>query len=832
MLLEAIFADIEANEQIYVWCKEPFDRRLFNTPAEVYAYAAERPSSDLYFGVAPRVRGSYDEVSRLTAIWADLDYSDYDNNPKRAAQALNLIPYRPSFVVCSGHGFHAYWLLGVEGHAEESQDVMRKICTLIGSDHTHDPTRILRIPGTYNCKDPTKPVPVEVLASHPERKYELEDIRRVLAIPVKTLQQISTGELKGLRSRSERDWHVLKELLRARISDEQILEIFKTHPIGDRLNEKGVPFFQQELKRAKEGMLDGDGPIQEAGDVWVFNSAKGTFQISTFVFDPIKILRDITGEEDAMLGSIKAHGEVWKDIVIPKSAFLTTAALERYLPNINWQWLGTQSHLPMVLLYLTGKLRERGMPEALGTSTIGRHDEYWVTKDATLSATKSYAPSVAPIVYKGRLVTRRGNIDTTPQIELPSVSDEEYTDFIRRMSAALPKVNLLCNTVPLIGWFMATPLKPLLEEAGYRFPLLNIYGTRGSGKTTMLSRVMHPLLGNIAPQIWTPNTTSFVLRALFAGTNAVPISFGEYRAATVNDNRNDILRTLLMSYDAGMDARGRPDLNTEVFLLSAPVTIDGEDTISDAAFRERAIILNFNPETIRVGGPHYLAMQELLRLRLSTFALRYMQRCLLETTRSVRTRMEKLTKEVMLALKTPVPDRVRRNLTVVSMGIDLYNEHVSAYGGETISWDAALFNFMLAENLMLMQNGVSRIAVDDFIEDIVMAVARPDTYRTPIMAGYDEKTNTLWFHLPTALHWWHRELRARGKTALELPALRAQLKERRDYVVGERSIKMASGTFPCYGILLEPARSAGLSVPSPLTITDVMFMKEEDKRGE
>ena len=40
--------------------------------------------------------------------------------------------------------------------------------------------------------------------------------------------------------------------------------------------------------------------------------------------------------------------------------------------------------------------------------------------------------------------------------------------------------------LPIIGWYFAAPLKPRIVRRIGRFPILFVWGTQGSGKSTLI----------------------------------------------------------------------------------------------------------------------------------------------------------------------------------------------------------------------------------------------------------------------------------------------------------------------------------------------------------
>jgi hypothetical protein len=112
---------------------------------------------EYYFGLHPRDRrkGNKDSISLVTCLHADLDFKDFPGGQEEIRGKLKALPQRPTVVVHSGNGLHAYWFLK---EPEEIKDkdkferIQRGLQEYLGADKTHDIARVLRIPGTFNYK--------------------------------------------------------------------------------------------------------------------------------------------------------------------------------------------------------------------------------------------------------------------------------------------------------------------------------------------------------------------------------------------------------------------------------------------------------------------------------------------------------------------------------------------------------------------------------------------------------------------------------------------------------------------------------------------------------
>ena len=142
------------------------------------------PLSDthcIWYGVATRPtrlaegRGGADDCALIPAMWADLDVTGPGHHstnlpPTQEAAAELLLAWLPtSMIVQSGGGLQPYWLLDDPVPVEMALPLLDRWYYTWQQgmvehgwhlDNVFDPARILRLPGTFNMKDPTNPRPV------------------------------------------------------------------------------------------------------------------------------------------------------------------------------------------------------------------------------------------------------------------------------------------------------------------------------------------------------------------------------------------------------------------------------------------------------------------------------------------------------------------------------------------------------------------------------------------------------------------------------------------------------------------------------------------------
>ena len=226
---------------------------------------------DVYYGVLLRnsMKGTAAACPDWTSIlWADIDGKNFANKGAALA-ALNLYPIRPSIVVDSGNGFHAYWLLDNPLPKGEAQLAMKEIARICGGDAVSDFPRILRLPDTRNYKKPPYP-PVRLLRLDraqlyrptdfvvPEkkttRKREILNDGDLTKIPVWLSELIKDGAPRG--QRSETSFKVCLWLLRYGINEGQIRDLFADHSsgIGEKYSESGDRWLTRTIGAAREAL--------------------------------------------------------------------------------------------------------------------------------------------------------------------------------------------------------------------------------------------------------------------------------------------------------------------------------------------------------------------------------------------------------------------------------------------------------------------------------------------------------------------------------------------------------------------------------------------------
>lgn len=144
-------------------------------PVKICAFCDQKdvPGLGVYFGVCTRkdgaASGSLANIAECPALWVDIDCAKQDIKGATAIEALEFLPFPPSYIINSGGGLHAYWQLeepidvsdaslAINGNAaREAVTAALKalVRILAGDSQCAELVRIMRLPGTHNSKDAT-----------------------------------------------------------------------------------------------------------------------------------------------------------------------------------------------------------------------------------------------------------------------------------------------------------------------------------------------------------------------------------------------------------------------------------------------------------------------------------------------------------------------------------------------------------------------------------------------------------------------------------------------------------------------------------------------------
>lgn len=160
-------------------------KQHFIKPNEINKYDPPK-NKDIYFGVFSRnkKRGQGRDCSTTRALWVDYDegmegLTVYERVKKVQSNIKAAGLPKPSVLVSSGNGIHAYWIL--KERQQEVQEILKAMALATNGDmRATDKARIMRLPNTLNVKDINSPLKCEIVQADYSLIYDLEDIKAAL----------------------------------------------------------------------------------------------------------------------------------------------------------------------------------------------------------------------------------------------------------------------------------------------------------------------------------------------------------------------------------------------------------------------------------------------------------------------------------------------------------------------------------------------------------------------------------------------------------------------------------------------------------------------------
>jgi len=755
----------------------------------------------VYFGINPRVLSTQDTVDVMRWFWVDLDVKKLKSK-KSALKMVESLALPPTLVVDSGYGIHAYWKLRNQVAAsEEIQSMLQAFEAALLSDPVHNPTRIMRVPFTNNVKR-SPPTPCTILSHNVSLSWSVEALVGALHLRPQISQAIVHGNLQpwgGDRSRA--DYAVTLNMLQHAIPEQDIVTVFEQVFLASKYHDPhvgGEKYLASTLTAAMAELAGGAtdsskelGLYEENKRVYAL-AGKEVKQLTTFTYTPQHIFQiaDTTGTGRLYWsGTLSTPEKEYPDVILRVDAFNSRSTLNEELSrNASWSFFGSDTE--SVKLKEFFRLKHPEMKLRVATRAIGRNGSRWFWGSRTY-----IPPEHDDVAYFP---------DETSLNAFPvDYSQEVHSNDIIVTLRLLTMLNRPGVIVPMLGWFAATPYKPLLQDRG--FPMLDVYGTMGSGKSTLVSELLH-LFGYTDPRLWSAiRQTPFALMKLASHTASIPLALDEYRLSEMDAMKRAQLQDFLIeSYIPTMAGRGNANQTLTLYRATAPLVILGEERIeSPEALVERIVQVSLRREDVARDSRYSRAFAELLEVETrGSFANAYINWTLAHPL--PLDRAERYLEEYVRPILDIQAERVRRNLLITVAGYINLQGFASSYKVNLYNPTPEEFT----EPITAVYNpagGVNK-PVDRFLTDILTWIGSGNEEAIKLIPCRldNDDADHLWVARKPAYEYWLR--RTTSKDLTSFSSLMDQLVEMytvRKVVIEPnkaRSIRSATQNAMCLSI--------------------------------
>jgi hypothetical protein len=335
--------------------------------------------------------------------------------------------------------------------------------------------------------------------------------------------------------------------------------------------------------------------------------------LTEWVIEPLQLV-DL-GEKDVLVCNIiSSQGRVFRDIKLENESWHSRQKLLKALGHSELTFHGSDQDVQNLAQYITS----RTLISKTGIDYIGLKDDVFVANGVNITNTCiDTNPSIELYI--------RGSENLADEYDLSRVCDDkEYLDVARPIYESLPKINDPETIYPLIGWNALAPIRDKIMDIIGVFPIGNVAGEAGSGKTASLEK-FGMLNGAIDGTVHDCRITKFALLHLVSSTNGIPIILDEYKESTMDKPTVTAIKDILRGvYRGEVTKRGHADQSVSSYKLQAPVLISGEYKIDETAVRERSIHVGFKKKSL-TNAAYVEAFKKVDAVDLGLFQPRYIQ---------------------------------------------------------------------------------------------------------------------------------------------------------------------------------------------------------------
>jgi DNA primase len=446
---------------------------------------------------------------------------------------------------------------------------------------------------------------------------------------------------------------------------------------------------------------------------YYFSTKDGNTIISSFKLEPKeKLITDfgevirtrIFTERGEVIDNADFHISSWKT----RRDFVTSALRI----STNLQWVGNDDHVQGLLRIISGI----SMPKYRGTDMLGYYEDKdgprWVSKDMVISPNGIMTePNVKYIPSGVALENKLG-------YEFPN--EQELKNLAQQAIPLLMEANEPEIMVPLIGWFTASLISPVIRAVSGSFPILWVWGSAGSGKTTVIKDLMWPLTGVCKNRdMFSATDTLFTQIRTCASSTSIPICIDEYRRDMGKTKKDQCHRIARRIYNGDSEQRGRADQSLAFYRLVAPLCFVGEMLPNDAAILERIICVL--PDKNALTPDRQDNYQKLMRLPIHKLAgplIRFaMGRSIIGDLSMCKKFVERILENIG---GKDVSPRIKTNLIAMAVGNFIWEEFASSLGITLPSFDANNIFKSLITNASRSESGMSSVrdSADEFVSDL------------------------------------------------------------------------------------------------------------------
>jgi DNA primase len=327
----------------------------------------------------------------------------------------------------------------------------------------------------------------------------------------------------------------------------------------------------------------------------------GPVVISNFILQPERIIVSRSGEE--ML-EVSVYTDLGKKLVhrwmVPSSAWVSKREFKSAFSavTLGMSFSGSEDNVQGIRKLVAERAARLNVPRIRSESVIGLHETHAGLRLVLVEETwDEHGPMANPdIIY----VPEEAPPPLARTIKTDGAQDPADVDaFVKRAVELIFSLNDPVKITTICAWVLGCYFLPQIREMnGGKASILNVFGSPGSGKTTLMHKVINmtllPFGSSYEPT--RPAQTKFPTMELLSWANIFCAPFDEFRQAEAHSSFDGLLRT---GFSGGSESRGRSGMTSRGFSLLGAAQVSGEQRLSiDTAMCERLIMVCLDRTTI------------------------------------------------------------------------------------------------------------------------------------------------------------------------------------------------------------------------------------------
>jgi len=519
--------------------------------------------------------------------------------------------------------------------------------------------------------------------------YDEITINRILKGPLKKEFSLDAGEIKGLLKawKEEKNRKEIECLPLKNTEEESICYI--SNPIFER---------DGRIWKIKMKMISGEKIPEEV-------------PITTFIIEPTESIT-VEGKETLRVNIISGYKKF--EIILPPECWVSPKNFMTVLPSKETTFTGNTVDVQHIRFFMS----TFEMPHKKGVKTSGFHNEKFITEEGALSA----QGISKDIIYFNEVPTNCKLLSAEPATDKELAEIKKYiADF-----------NTPIVTLPILGWtcacFFKQIISKILNEIGLTngFPLLNLQGEVGSGKTGSIKDVLMRIWNIENEPKSIGELTKFTMMKMVDGSNSIPVILEENKSCMQTDYFQNLISNLIRSvYNCLEGERGRADQTTQVYHYQAPVVIVGETGFTEGAVLDRFITVFLSKKD---SAPYLQIFKKLRKQPLEKLGRTILEKALKMNTTDIRGILENEL-EALEAVDQELTDRPRTNTVVARFGLRILSNILG------MQFDMPKITEAIKEGIKEGDSSHRKSAVDKILE----AMCLMSEFQTKTIGSREEK---------------------------------------------------------------------------------------------